>query len=105
MKICLPLDGQQVCFEIPVLIEKWHWPLPDPGPLDPGSFIHSSGDASSANPIPWKTDLVALNTIALAAQALSDKELGQTFVARAAELAAGVIRDHVPGAELAPSGR
>lgn len=73
MKICLKIDGQEVCFWIPILIDRHYY---DPNPPDPRLDLRRLREwvvLEGPHPEPWKADLPVLATINVLVAQLSDE--------------------------------
>jgi hypothetical protein len=93
-EICFPdIGGVRHCIPIPVLLNTWPIPDPDPGPLR--ERLTRWVDARDPTPNPWKTDLVLLATVASLAELTSSpavkEALGSVARAQVDRLAKGEL--------------
>ena len=87
MQICLPVNGQQVCWPIPVLVDPWHIG-PDPDPWVLGGIIDER----------ISRQLQAMSTIAAAVEKLP-AEHQRVMKAALADMTVEVEK-RVPGASV-----
>lgn len=70
MRFCFRFGGNTYCFDIPILVNRWPWVGPDPGPErqgpQPEPWVTRDGEE-----VAWAKDLQILASINALAQHLS----------------------------------